>query len=635
MKTSIFQRTIHGTALIGPAVLALAAAGGCGIALSLDSYTQSGEEAMPSCSDGAKNQNETAVDCGGSCPACADNQGCLVGTDCMSLVCVGNLCRAPTCSDGVKNGDELGVDCRGSCVSQKCLAGDACNANNDCIGGQCTNQVCAPTCNDNAQNGQETGLDCGGAECGACANSEGCALNGDCQSGVCKGEQCIDFHRFSKGFNDVPISSLFSPSVVVGTNTGNRILMGGEFIGDVDFGKGIESTQGATFPKIFLAQFDGNGNCEWSNSYGASNHSQHLRAISSNAGGDIAIAGYHYGDLNLGGGVFTLDAAIPNVYVGVFSALGQHKWSRSFGTVAGNDGANGVAINAAGEVLITGTYEGVVNVGGKSLSSQSGSKDIFLVRYKPDGTALWAKSFGDVEDQSMPVMAENDKGNAALAGTLTGTVDFGGGPLVDDPMLSSIFVAVFNSQGDHLWSRAFSHTLASTSLILSDVVIDDTDHVTVIGWFAKSIQLDSFILQAVDKSDVFAARFDPSGKVLWARSYGNTESDFASSLDTAPDGALILTGKFSNTIDFGGQVLSSMGSSNMFIAKLTPNADLIWSHAFGENGSVGISDIRAQGLEDVVVGVTYSGPLDFGGGALPLPSTFDHFGLAGLRLPAQ
>ncbi len=272
---------------------------------------------------------------------------------------------------------------------------------------------------------------------------------------------------------------------------------------------------------------------------------------------------------------------------------------------------------------------------GMTLSSQAAGKDIFLVRYKPDGTALWAKSFGDATDQYMPPMAENEKGNAVLAGNLTGTVDFGGGPLVDDPMLSSIFVSVFNSQGDHLWSRAFSHTLMSETLNLRDVVIDESDHVTVLGTFSKSIQLDSFMLQAVDKSDIFVARFDPSGKVLWAHSYGNTETESASSIDVAPDGALLLAGEFSNTIDFGGQVLSSTGSSNMFIAKLTPNADLIWSHAFGENNSVSIGDVRAQGLEDIAVGVTYSGPLDFGGGALPLPSTFYRIGLAGLRLPTQ
>ncbi|MCX6810170.1 MAG: hypothetical protein NTY30_00305 [Candidatus Berkelbacteria bacterium] len=49
------------------------------------------------CSDGIKNQNETGVDCGGSCNACSITP------------------QPITCSDGIQSGDETGVDCGGSC----------------------------------------------------------------------------------------------------------------------------------------------------------------------------------------------------------------------------------------------------------------------------------------------------------------------------------------------------------------------------------------------------------------------------------------------------------------------------------------------------------------------------------------
>lgn len=50
------------------------------------------------CTDGIRNQDETGVDCGGSCAPC------------------------PTCSDGVQNGAETGVDCGGTdCAA--CLIG--------------------------------------------------------------------------------------------------------------------------------------------------------------------------------------------------------------------------------------------------------------------------------------------------------------------------------------------------------------------------------------------------------------------------------------------------------------------------------------------------------------------------------
>ena len=46
------------------------------------------------CSDGILNQDETDIDCGGVCTACA---------------------VLPTCTDGIKNGNETGVDCGGDC----------------------------------------------------------------------------------------------------------------------------------------------------------------------------------------------------------------------------------------------------------------------------------------------------------------------------------------------------------------------------------------------------------------------------------------------------------------------------------------------------------------------------------------
>lgn len=49
----------------------------------------------PGCSDGQKNGDETAVDCGGSCgSACAPNQVCSVPADCAAFICTNNLCGA-------------------------------------------------------------------------------------------------------------------------------------------------------------------------------------------------------------------------------------------------------------------------------------------------------------------------------------------------------------------------------------------------------------------------------------------------------------------------------------------------------------------------------------------------------------
>ena len=51
---------------------------------------------LPTCTDGIKNQDETKIDCGGTCSACTGS---------------------PSCSNEIKDGNETGIDCGGACTS--------------------------------------------------------------------------------------------------------------------------------------------------------------------------------------------------------------------------------------------------------------------------------------------------------------------------------------------------------------------------------------------------------------------------------------------------------------------------------------------------------------------------------------
>ena len=131
---------------------------------------------------------ETDVDCGGTtCPACAFDKTCDVNADCIGGVCTGDKCAA-TCTDTAKNQDESDTDCGGVC--DDCVIGDDCNTAADCESNFCGTGKCT-ACNADAQ--------CAGAEyCSAgvcipdlptgapCGNGEQCLTN-NCVDGVCCG----------------------------------------------------------------------------------------------------------------------------------------------------------------------------------------------------------------------------------------------------------------------------------------------------------------------------------------------------------------------------------------------------------------------------------------------------------------
>ena len=106
---------------------------------------------------------ETGVDCGGSCHPCFHPQGCKEAAHCVDGVCMGGKCALPTHSDGVKNDNETGIDC--GCLNCALCPDDfECEVNNNCKSGICWGGKCqAPACNDGRHNGEETGTDCGAA----------------------------------------------------------------------------------------------------------------------------------------------------------------------------------------------------------------------------------------------------------------------------------------------------------------------------------------------------------------------------------------------------------------------------------------------------------------------------------------
>jgi hypothetical protein len=61
----------------------------------------------PTCSDSIRNGSETDVDCGGTCPRCANGKVCGNRNDCATAFCAGGACQdceAANCPDDA-NGD--------------------------------------------------------------------------------------------------------------------------------------------------------------------------------------------------------------------------------------------------------------------------------------------------------------------------------------------------------------------------------------------------------------------------------------------------------------------------------------------------------------------------------------------------
>jgi hypothetical protein len=109
------------------------------------------EPPPPGCDDGQHNQDETDVDCGGSCGPCLDGQLCALPGDCQSGLCEGGVCAPAECL-----GDEDCAAMAGPCTAASCDVetkqcvtapanegmscddGDPCSQSSQCVAGVCT-----------------------------------------------------------------------------------------------------------------------------------------------------------------------------------------------------------------------------------------------------------------------------------------------------------------------------------------------------------------------------------------------------------------------------------------------------------------------------------------------------------------
>jgi len=149
-----------------------------------------------SCSNGIKDGDEKAEDCGGKCSAgCPDGISCDIDGDCVSDYCgTNNTCMSASCSDDVHNGAESDLDCGGPC-SDKCDVGDNCDSDDDCDSNSCsqTTGFCedvVDSCANHVLDIDETDEDCGGncPRCQVgfdCNSDDDCIYSAECITGIC------------------------------------------------------------------------------------------------------------------------------------------------------------------------------------------------------------------------------------------------------------------------------------------------------------------------------------------------------------------------------------------------------------------------------------------------------------------
>ena len=359
----------------------------------------------------------------------------------------------------------------------------------------------------------------------------------------------------------------------------------------------------------------------WSQVHG-SESGDAAQAIAVDANGNVFVTGFFSGTANFGGSDIINPGVSYIMYIAKYNAAGVHQWSRGYG---GMNTASGMGIKAdgAGNVIVTGHFTGTLDflVGGPPLVS-AGNDDIFLVKFNGDGVVQWSQRFGSTGDDWGLALAVDAANNIYVTGYFNGIVNFGGVNYASAG-LEDVFLAKYNSIGVHQWSRRFGGAGSDAGRGLA---VDGAGNLFMTGSFAGNVDFGGGALVNAGSLDIVLAKYSTvAGAHIWSKRFGNASDDYGTSVAVNALGHVFVTGWFTTSVNFGGGVLASVGLTDTYLARFDGVGTHVWSQRFGSTLDDGSLSVTVDPSSNVTMTGYISGAANFGGGSLPNFGGYDAF----------
>ena len=400
------------------------------------------------------------------------------------------------------------------------------------------------------------------------------------------------------------------------TDAQGNVIVAGGFQGSIDFGAGVLTSAGQN--DAYVAKLDANGGAVWSKRYGDSGFHQYAQHLATDAQGNILVTGYFRGTINFGGqNLSDVSNFFDDIFIAKLDGAGNHVWSKRYGDI-NSEQSMAIATDPQSNVLVAGAFQKTINFGGGAIVAEDGGFNAFVAKLSPAGDQVWAKSYGDTagEQKALGVTADKD-GNVYLTGHHRGSIDFGGGALVADGANQNAFIAKLNAQGNVVWAKSYGKDTAAAV----DVAVDPNGNVFVVGNFKGTIDFGEGDLVAGVANNVFLIKLDSAGDLVWAKNYGETnKAQEATSIALHGDKPVLL-GAFTGKIDFGGGPLSNAGGYDVFLAKLDADGCETHANSYGAAMLERGETLAIDASGNILFAGSFDGTVDFGGGALVSQAT--------------
>lgn len=336
-------------------------------------------------------------------------------------------------------------------------------------------------------------------------------------------------------------------------------------------------------------------------------------AVAADSAGNVFVTGFFTGACSIGNSNF-VSSGLEDIFLAKYDASGNFLWARQAGGT-GDDFGLGVATDPSGNAYVTGSFQNTASFGAASLTSTR-SNDVFVAKYSPTGTLVWASKAGGNGNEAANAIAVDAQGNAYITGTFDASATFGAITLTNTSGLDDIFVARCSSAGNFVWARQAG---GGTNDAGNGIALDGATNVYVTGFFGGAAVFGATNLTSAGANglpDIFLAKYDSAGNLLWVRQGGGTGDDRGNAVAADFSGNVSLTGQFFGAASFGSSNLVANGSgADIFVARYNTAGNLLWLRRAGGNnaiyGDAGFGIVTDLSSNSFVTGY-FSGTATFG-----------------------
>lgn len=299
-----------------------------------------------------------------------------------------------------------------------------------------------------------------------------------------------------------------------------------------------------------------------------------------------------------------------DIWVVKINMTGEIEWQKNFGGDT-VEFSNDIIHTSDGGFLV----QGHTKSSNMDVSANYGGYDVWLLKLDANGNIEWEKNYGGTLDDFSAASLEIEDGYIIGSYTYSNDEDVSGNH-IDTTTQADYWIFRIDFSGNIIWQKCLGGTKAE---LLNDIILTDDNLLVAVGTSRSEDGDLSGHYGAPSRTDVWLVKLDLDGVLLSQKHFGGSNNDAAYGITEDEDGGFVVTGE-SNSTDIDLTLHYGTTTLDVWTFKTDPDLNLVWQTTSGGSQDDAGRAIIALG-DTLYVGFGYTKSIDY-------DITF-HYGVSG------